>query len=133
MNKGAVFVLAAITAFIGFRYGSSQMYDQQQVKLNKDGLTGDLALKCESNIADNQRYRNIYLNFDKQTVNYDNQYFTYTQHGLFIDKSTGGSVITLTSDKSFIEATFVGDFVRVHIDKNGKFFDNLDCQVERVR
>lgn len=133
MNKKYIAVGAIAVVLVGFfsyRTGRIDGNDARDAYHLKNDLSGSMSLTCTSNIADNQRNRDIFINFDAQAVAYSPELqIDYTRQTVFIGR---GTVITLMNDHYYTEISQVGNYARVNIQKNGHIVDALECQIQQA-
>lgn len=129
-TKVAIAAALVIVGLFAYRTGRIDGNDARDAYHLKNDLRGTISLICESNIADNPRNRNVFVDLNDQVIQYSPElHIKYDSQSVFIDK--GNSIITLMGDHYYTKITQVGDFARVSIQKNGNFVDSLQCQISK--
>lgn len=131
VNKFVAGFVAVAALFGAYRYGVNLGSDWRDEYHLKNDLRGDVVYQCESQIADNQQYRDVFVDFDKQRVYYSKDYdFNYDHHTTFLGD---GAVTIVVLGNGFYASimTMTNGVTRFFIEKNGHVLDTLYCTAKK--
>lgn len=124
---GALVVAVGCVSFVKGREAGNDARDR--FHLNQD-LSGSLAMKCESLIADKPRNNFVYIDFGKQTIYYNgDELFKYTSFTVFAS-SRGISYSLLDTHAKFASITQLGNYARVSLRDGDHTINYMDCETQ---
>lgn len=137
-NKKTVLVLLLVGLVVGvfmYRTGREDGNAARDAYHLDNDFRGDITLACESQIEDNQRYRNLYINFDKHFVRYSPELsIDYNRQSVFFNDS--GYITELMSKEYYVSVNNVTTGIVVSISRNASkdsVVDYLSCEIVKER